>query len=81
MIKDLIKTTVTTTLSWRATELHGTSVTGVKVDEELKYNVLLKDIKGYCFESEKTVKVKMSGPFLSTDLTNNTISDLNTLFT
>jgi hypothetical protein len=76
MVKEKIKTTVITTLDWRNTELHGSGISGAKVDEEMKFNVLLKDVKGYCFESEKKVTVKISGPFVSKDLKDNTVNDI-----
>jgi len=41
----------------------------------MKYNVYLKDIKGYCFESDKTVTVKMTGPYLMKELTDDSVSE------
>lgn len=70
LISNPIVTEVITTLDWKKTELHGENLSGTKVDENMKFNVLLKDVKGYCFETDKTVTVKISGPFVSRDIAN-----------
>jgi hypothetical protein len=68
-----ILTQINTTLAPNKTEIIGTDLAGVAVNKALNFNVLLKDIKGYCFEQEAQVDVTIHGPYLSDDVDSDEI--------
>ena len=62
-----------TVLDIEKTEIHGSDLTGVRVDRPLGFFIILKDTTGYCFEEEKVVKVSIIGPYQSENKTNNSL--------
>lgn len=68
VINKFEETVVTTTFDWTKTQIHGKQISGGKVNDDLTFDVLLYDVKGYCYFFGKEVSVIALGPYASKDL-------------
>lgn len=71
ILEESMHTLVTTTLDITQTQIIGADLIGKKVDEPIEFKILLRDLKGYCFESSQVVKARLTGPFADSELYSN----------
>jgi len=58
-----LHTIVYSEFDWTRTEILGAQKTGDKIDNDISFNIILKDNKGYCYDFSKTVKILAKGPY------------------
>ena len=59
------------------TDLVGADMNGVSIGQDFNASILVKDTEGYCFEDPQNVKFTVTGPYISSDINNNTLTLLN----